>query len=491
MALAISIKINGKDIRDKWGLEILSCDNLDTPPNDLSAFVAPTRDGGVPGISNYKPRDFRMIGEFIDPTGTPTRSTALALVDDLKEFLSPKYDSMRQVRIDFADLTDRYYLARLKSIRLIPIQPRYTSTRFRVEIVFQIDNPFGIYNTLTLSNITAFASPFSTFVNHSGKVPTRPRIRIENTSGTLTSLSLYNLAIRHRTRNIATTTSGLKWVSGRWADVKGAIHFDGAGTLSFPTLGNFNPNRFTFGCWFRPTSLAATTYIFSTTGDVIKCYYEPAAGIRFDINGTVIVISDATSGLATDEWFLIVCSYDSSTMRLNIYDLDAGTWSSVSDTVSYSSIPTNTYLGATAAGASQGNKYLDDIRFINRVLTGFDGVTPSEGSEKDIWEAALAPLPMDDGMTAYFPFDCKTDGIAWENTLLTITETVAANSMLEIDCENHRAFIITATPAASPSSIMDNVSGEFPFLLPGFNGIQVVHNATNITMAIEDKRRFV
>jgi len=490
MASTVSIRINGKDIRDKWGVEILSVNELDTPPNNLSSFIAPTRDGGIPGISTYEPRDFRMIGETINTT---SHASALSLIDDLKEFLSPKYHSMRQVRLEFTDLSDRYYMARMQSIRLIPIQPRLMTKNYRIEIIFRIDDPFGIYDTLTLSNITAFTSPFSTFIDHSGKVPTRPRIRIAHASGaSMTALNIYNTAIRHRVRNITTTPSSLKWITGRWGDVNGAIHWDGAGTLSFPTLGNFNPGYFTFGAWFRPTSLAGTTYLFSTTGDVVKCYYEPAAGIRFDINGTVVVIADATSGLTTGEWFLIVCNYNGTDMRLLIYDLDADSWSSVTDTVSYSGLPTTTYLGSTAAGASQGNKYMDDIRFLNRVLTGFGGSTPSEGSERDAWEAALGPLPMDDGMTAYFPFDYKTDGIAWENTQLTIAETVAAGSMLEIDCENQRAFIITATPAAAPSGIMDNVSGEFPFLLPGINGIQVVHTgSTTITMAIEDKRRFV
>jgi hypothetical protein len=498
MALSVSIRFDGKDIREKWGIEILSHNILDSPEQDIKHFESKTRDGGISNLSTFKPREVFLSGEVKNDT---SHASLISDIDDFKKFVSGHYHGLRQFRMEFTDMADRYYMARFKSVRVKPIEPIYISMKYAIEIVLVLDQPFGIYNNYTFGVVIPLgSSPVSATYTHNGTAPARPRMRIENVGTSMSSIELINTAVRHRIRNIDTTESGLKWApTGRWSDKYGAIWFDSAGSLYFPCKYNFNPHTFTVAMWIRWNSTSTAGYFFSTTSDDIYCRHDATvpAGIDFYVNvggGITATIADSTSGFTTGEWFLVVCTFDGINARLNIYDLAADSWSADSvAATTYASIPTNFYVGTDASSANMGNKSVDDIRIYNRIVTGFDGVSYPEGSEKDVWEAANGPLPMDRGLTAYLPFDFKTDAKGWEYTSLIITETVAQNNMIELDCENHRAFLITATPEDSPAGIMDNVSGEFPFWIPDVNGLQVIHNgsASGLNLYVEENRRFI
>ena len=166
---------------------------------------------------------------------------------------------------------------------------------------------------------------------------------------------------------------------------------------------------------------------------------------------------------------------------------DAGT-----SPVIYRGLPTNFYLGANAAGTSNGYKDLDDIRIYNRAISGMESPLASGDEFSELAEAGV-PLPIADGVTAYFPMTRNVIGYGWENTHLTITQSLPQNNFFYIDSETMQVSLVTGTPADAPVDAIANVSGSFPILVNGKNAIQIVHDgaAASLEVAIEDKRRYL
>jgi len=498
MALTISIRINGRDARATYGLEILSNPIHDMPDMEGEDFAAIGRDGSIPGAYQHKKRDLKLSGYI----SQASHSALLTALDALKSAMGAEYHGARTFRIEFTNLSDRYYMARLTTLRVMLVGPHYIATAAQVELTLSVDQPLGVYDTLTLANVTGspFSSPFSMAYTHSGTAISRPRITVENVgAGNITSLEILNTACESRTRTVtATATGSITRNTGRWTDQNGAAQYLTAlaPTLKFTTKGNFNPAAFTILGFFRRLTGGGITaaYMFSTTSGTIQLYYDVTnSKWVFSVNGTAIEIADSASGFTTNEWWMVAASYSGGATNLSLYDIDGATlWIAAPGSVSYSGIPTEIFIGTDATPANAGNKQLDDIRLFNYVLNGM-GANPATNSELESYYLATGPLPMSRGCTLYLPFDYKLDGIACENTSLIITDTMAQYELYEIDCERMQVYALAAGLAASPSTIMNLVSGVFPFLVPGTNGIQVIHNgsASALNLAIEEKRRFL
>ena len=499
MALTTSIKINGRDVRSTYGLEILSHEIHDLPGQQGENFKPSGRDGQIAGIQTYEAKQLKLSG-YIDQT---THALLLTAIDNLKKALYGGHLGRAQFTIEFTDYTDRYFLGRVAGFKVYAVEAIYISTRANVELVIILDGPFGVYDTLALSNISGspFSSPFSFGYSYGGSAISRPRIFIENTiNDDITSLTIINTSCKSGRRNISATAANITRATGRWSDIKGAAAFAAASSpsLAFACRQNFNPGCFTIFMFFYPTGTASPDdygYLFSTTSNTVRLYhYDVGTELRFDINGTVLAIGDSQYNLTANEWYAVAASYDGTNMNLSIYRISTDTLYVVEPTtVTYRGLPTNIYIGTDASGGNGGVlKRLDDVRLFNYVLNGM-GANPASGSELEYLYKATGPLPIKQGCTLYLPFDYKLDGLGMANTSLVIIDTLSQNEMYEIDCERMVVYALTAGLATNPSAIMDKVSGEFPFLVPGTNGIQIIHDgaASSLNMAIEDKRRFL
>jgi hypothetical protein len=310
----------------------------------------------------------------------------------------------------------------------------------------------------------------------------------------ITSLTLINTACKNSQRLItAGSAKAMTRVTGRWSDAKGAMRFLAASSpeLIYPCQGNFNPGCFSIYMNFLQHGVASNNvrYLFSTTGDVIKIHESAPGVLSFDLNGTVLQ-ADISGYLVQDQWWRLFASYDGANMKFYVKKIGGTVTVGTSGTgpgTPYRGLPTNFYIGTDASSANAGDKYIDEIRFFNYPLN------IDVGEELDELHASLGPLPVGRGCMFYLSCDDGPTAVGMDNTTLVITETVAQYSLLDINCETCQVNKLTANFNDTPDNVIDNVSGPFPFLVPGYNGIQVIHNgsASGLNMAIEDKRRFL
>lgn len=499
MARQVTVKINGKDVWESFGLDIISVtpEIMGMPELESRGFEVIGRDGSSPSISGYKSRRHTINGIMVDTT----HANLLSGLKDLKQEVAGGHHGRYRFRITFADDSNVYYLARMISMNVAPIGPRFKATEAQISLTIILEDAVGLYDTFTLTDLggSPFTSPYSSFFQNAGSAIMRPRILLENVeAGAITDISIINVACRNRLRSI-TPSGGTAPTrqTGRWGDVAGAAGFTpgGSNNIQFASQGNFNPGCFSFLCLLKPVSSGngmSVGYLFSTTGNTIKLYHS-AASIIFDVNGTTRTISDATSGLTIDEWFAIGACYNGANMRLRIYRISTQTDSiTISTGVTYRGIPTTLYIGSDASGANNGYKHLDDIRFYSRPLTGFFPGTLSNDDWTD-FRASTGPIPIERLTSLYLSFDYKLTALGYENTQLDLTPTVAQNKYLEIKCDEKDVYLLADAFESAPASQMASVSGEFPFFVPGYNGIQVIHDgdASSVNMAIADERRYL
>jgi len=269
----------------------------------------------------------------------------------------------------------------------------------------------------------------------------------------------------------------------------GAAKFTGADNprLKFTALGVFNPAQFSVvGYVYEFVGAAAGAgYLFDTTGNKIRCYHDTGnSKWVFEVNGTTCEITDAVSGFTHGTWWAVGCFRWGSLLTFRIYNTSTkDEYYDNATGASYTEVPTDVFIGQRADGAEDGDHYIDDLRFYNFPYP------------VDLWtdfNAALRPLPIGKGCCAYFDFDYKTNGVGLEGTNLNITESIASRKYFDIDSEKMIVNLVAANMENAPASIMDNVSGEFPILTAGVNGIQITTDTgDNIDIGIETSRRFV
>ena len=491
--MATSIKINGRDVRAAYGLEILS--GLPYGMAQLAGQDSKIagREGAVAGNYNLDARTIRLSGEVL----ATSHAALLTQLDALKAAMGAEYNGARPFRLELADITDRYFLCRLKSFDASPIGQSFICTSTKVDIEIILDNPFGIYNTKSLYNITGspFTSPISLGINHLGTGLTRPRILLENVgANNISSLTLINTACKNTQRLIApSAVKPMTRVTGRWGDAKGAALFTAASSsgLAYLCQGNFNPGCFSvyMDIYAQASTTGSVGYLFSTTGDIIKIYDKSFGQFAFSVNGTELQ-ANVVGTFIDGQWWRMFASYDGVGMKFYIkrlgYPTTYGT-SGLGPGTPYTGLPTSFFIGTDASSDNVGTKRIDELRLFNYPLN------TDVGDELDALNDSLGPLPIGRGCTFYQSFDDSDSAIGMDNSILVITETVAQNSMLDINCETFQVNKLTAAFDTAPDNVIDNVAGEFPFLVPGYNGIQLIHNgsASGLNIAIEDKRRFL
>ena len=487
MALTASISINGLDVRTTYGLEITSHEAHNSPELSGGSFEAGNREGSFPEISTLKSKQVKLNGWISSDT---SHADLLLKIDALKTVLGSEDRGQKKFVLAFSNYSDRYFMARLISIKISILHPVYSSKFANIEINVLLDDPFGLYNTLSFANIgAAFSSPYSFGFNYSGSAIARPRILIENVGATaLTPLAIRNVGCKNKIVKVAPgTCSNVARATGRWSDVKGAALFLAASnpSLIFPCSGNLNPGCFSIYFLFRTPAITdnAIGTLFSTTGDVIRIYQKAQNTFTFSFNGTDYDIT--TASFIYDQWWRFCVTYDGSGLVLSIKRI-GGTSTygmSVSGPISYRGLPTNLYVGTNADGSGGGSKYIDDLRIYNYAIST---------SEIDMFHDSLGPVSINRGCTLYLPFKDSGEGYQADSTLLTITTSTAQYSMLSIDCDTMSVNLLTANLQTTPTDKIADASGEFPFLVPGMNGFQIVYtgSANGINMAIEDKRRF-
>jgi hypothetical protein len=499
MSLTISIKINGRDVRATYGLEILSHDIHNLPDLEGDSFNPSARDGQIPGVQTYRNKQIKLNG-YIDQN---THALLLTAVDNLKTALYGGAAGKGQFTIEFTDYTDRYFLGRMADLKIIPIGPVYTATKANVELMILLDSPFGIYDQYTITDLTpaaGFTFPNSIGFNHSGKAITRPKIFIQNIGNPITQFILTALAIKNQKRAITGTTSGtIARASGRWGDVLGAASFVAASTpgLYFASAGNFNPRWFSIVLFFNQniTGVGNTGYLFSTTGNVIKLYEKTSDRFTLDVNGTELSILHSASHFTHQTWFAIAAGYDSNVMAMMTLKLDDlfSAFSIGSGPVTpYVTTPTNFYVGSDATPANAANKKIDEFRIYNGLLPGIASADYA-GSWLEHYLTAGYPLPINIGCPFRLSFDrdCVAEGCS--NTTLTSAESIGSNLILEIDSETQSAKVLTVAANGTSDNVMDNISGEFPHIIPGANVWQFTGTGTTpgFALYLEDKRRFL
>jgi hypothetical protein len=497
MALPVSMLINGLDVRGAYGLEILSHGAHDLPDLSGDNFKISGRDGKIPGASTISEKKVTILGTV---TGT-SHSDLLTKLKALKIALTTEYHGLKPFVLSFPEYTDRYFSARLEGgIKVAMVGPAFLADSAEVEINVVLNDPAGIYNTLSFANVSQspFSSPLSIGYNYQGSAITRPRITLENVGASpITALTLINTACKTTTRVITpATNTNIARGAGRWADVKGSGFFLAASNpqLKYTCQGNFNPGCFTIFMFFKLTNIAYTnTYLFSTTGNTISIYYNfSAAKWYFAMGAKAVEIADVVSGFAQDKWMAVAASFDGANMRMSLYSIpDAYQSAGTPQTQTNILIPTNIYIGSDATPANAGSKYIDDVRLFNYPLSGL-ATSILAGSEWDTLKVMTAPLPIGRGVTLYNSMDAADDTVGMGNTSLVSAVSIAQYSILKLDCDAQTANLVTAT-MGTPTNSIASISGEFPFLVPGYNGIQVVYtgSASGLNMAIEDKRRFL
>jgi len=494
MALATSIKFNEKDVRSAFGLEVMDIQGIGTSRTNVGAIETFGMPGAKAGISKHGAKGIKLTG-YIEGT---SHSDLLAKIDSMNKEISFGYHGLQTLRLTISDYTDRYYEARCLDVKITPIHPRFSSFFVNVEIMFGIDDPYALYSTLTLAGVTAYLTPtISLSVDIGGSAIARPRIRIYNDGTTFDDLHIYTIATRNKLQTISTTTENVASADGRWGDMYGAAKFEGANDprLKFTALGVFNPECFTVvGYVYEFVGAAGGAgYLFDTTGNKVRCYHDTGnSKWVFEVDGTSCEITDATSGFTHSEWWAIGVARNGADIYLQMWNISTenGYWQSATG-ASYKEVPTDVFIGQRADGAEDGDHYIDDLRFYNYKWPGM-GSTPSAGSLWTDFKTALRPLPIGKGCCAYFDFDYKTNGVGLEGTNLNITESIASGKYFDIDSEKMIVNLVAANMENAPASIMDNVSGEFPVLTAGVNGIQITTDTgDNIDIGIETARRFV
>lgn len=502
MAELVSIKVNEIDIRSAYNVQALSLDILSMPELKYDSYEFANREGAEQGIGNYQSRIMRIRGEILPEVGA-VRSSFITKTDNFKKLVSGGVAGLRNFRLYFQDRTDatgHYFIAKTKNLTIEEIGPYRTAITATFLWEIEILEPFGNYDTLTLTNHAdaPFGTSASFYFDYNGTAPSRPIIIAKNTiAQDITSLRIINLAVRNRFKTITPSVASLAWTDGVFGDYNGGIYYNNQGQFRIDAISNFSESRFTVCAWVKiPSGQTNAGYIFSTTGNTIRGYYSTTFPEAFyiDINGLAVRLENSVTGFQPNEWWFIAFSYNGNTARIKMQKKNTSTayTSAASASVTYRGANAYFYLGSTATYTNQGYKYLDDVRIYNRVITGMDS-TPSGGNEFNDLATAKNSLPIVDGISAHFNFDKDVLGYGWENNDMTITQTISNNEALHIDCDKMQVYELTATPSANPTNAINTVTGSFPILVPGNNSFKIVHNgaASSLDFAIEDKRRFL
>jgi phage-related protein len=501
MALTTSIKINGIDIRAAYGVEILSKQGFGNPPFGKSLTAYSNKAGGFQGNSYYQPRTIKLSGEI----RAADHDTLITYIEYLKDLLYAGPDGKRNLIIEFGDETDRYYKASVISNDIVMAPPILTSCYSTIEIALSIDESFAAINDFVLQQIpgSPITSPFSGALAYDGTAESRPRIVCENIESTgIASLKLLSMCSRQVKKSISVTTTGLKRGTGAFGDSKGAAWFDNAGSSYFASYANFNSFCFTVMSLIKlDNGQTNPGYLFSTAGDVIRCYYDTGnEKWIFAIDSDTCEILDSESGFGPDNWFWICCEYNpGGMMGLYMANYASTPGTIVADYYSsggHHATPTNFYIGTNASLASPGYKYLDEFRvYCYPISSKYPSGQPTGTNYMSGKFVLPYPAPLDTGLSAYFPFDYKANGVGWQNNELILTNALAQNEIDEIDCERMTVYELGAAITASPTAIMSSVAGEFPILAPihGVCPIQIVHDgaASGLRVSIEKKERYL
>lgn len=490
MALTTSIYLDDEDLRSTYGIEILAVDDpWGTARFAASLLDVPLRDGSILTRGKFEPRRIVLKG-YIKAASHAALMTAL---DALKTKIHPQGEGLGKVRLKFADTTDRWFRGYFENIKVGP-----PFKAWRIAAAVNIELPFVCLEAMIegdevdVEQFTALGTKDSFVYTNSGSAITYPLIVVRNVEMGFepSTFILRNLAVIQRKRIITPTLAGNvlrrmgnpTWSGGSYL---GAVYSTVADSSSirFPTAGIFTPRAFSVLMWIYRTfsSSSENEHFFLCNNDESFKIWRDGNGLNSDINFTLdaVTVSLSQDLLTQNAWVPVIATYDGTSMYLYV---GTGT-SQEGEKTDFNTVGTYLFVGCDSSSAKQAESRFDEVRLINRAITS---------GEITEWKAMDSPMPMHKGTTLYLPCDEDLNALAWEQTVLTIANTLALAEQWFIDTKN--LTIQKGSPYdhfGTLTDIIGDASGEFPFLVSGLNNFQVEHDGIEVDIIIQNRPRYL
>lgn len=470
MALTPSVRINGFDVRETFGMEIESIIPRGPGPVRRSSTPLGERPGRVGQHTMTDEAVFTIAGHI---TGTSAANRLSNFRSFLSE-ISPGRDGRRTFIFRLEDSGLEWICQYNGGFEHRPISKAWFNEK-ESQFICQFAAQRGsALRGVSFNSATGLSDKKCLMTSNSADYSVRPLIQLTNTNAAaVTAVTFRNYAKRRVMRKITGT------MSAAFAPAVGAyglginIPNTGSNTFSFVNSGLWPSQRgWTILFRFKRVFTTGNRTFWQTSQGSDKLVYDSASDqLQVILNGSVIAtFSSALVALSTSSFvqvavrhqpvFFSSTSNEQATIFVGATEGTAANGSPVADPGA------NLYFFTDNAGGTRAEGIGDEIALFSQALPN-DMIIGLANSFRPIGQHNL------EGLSLYVSFDEGVDGIGQSNLDMTFSSiSLGQNSSLMVDCEKQTAKIITS--AFGITDVLDKFSGEFMELEPGTNMLQLL-----------------
>ena len=259
---AFTLKIGGRDLHD-FGVVSIAAPQLNMSPVDVPFDVLSSRHLAVTSSGAFRPSPFTITGQIAGGSVAELRTNLDAFKQSALSLRGNQFDIITPLRIETADLTDRYYpVVYSGGLTVSPVGQNPTGQEIAAfSLPLLRLTPFAIATSATEATPTASGASFE--VLSAGSAPSAPLIELQGASTTpsffITDMSFfadfdYDLSYTKIDGTTAAGSSGATTPIDQFqpGDISGGRYSQAATfTTSFGSVVS-NPVEGTVLLWVRP-----------------------------------------------------------------------------------------------------------------------------------------------------------------------------------------------------------------------------------------------
>ena len=483
----MGVKFNGTDLESTYGFIHQNTEGLGSPRIRKSVVTIPGVHGSLDFGGTYEERDIYLVGYV----SASSHANMLANLQALHGALAavplginmapingmPLSKSSQLGTLELPDFTDRHFPCIFNgTFDVTTVGHRQLDREARVRIGFRQPQPWAVSNTATsASGATDTDGGYFNVSNDNGlHVPAL--ISLEAVTDTVSSFSIYNLAVDpFVTKSITGTIGGTPafratgWTNGI---IIGGIDFQ-AGTdyITYPLGGvrTLSQESGTIEMNFIPGFAASansavlwTMYVSAT--EYWRIYYDHTANrFKFQMvdGGTTQTVDSgvAHAGISTQHYIVVKWETSSASISVNGSAFVNGT----QEKISY---PSTMRLGSFGDDTLPADGVIDEFIIWNRAV--------NQAYVNDSWSIRRTrsfgrPVP---GVLLYASFDFNPNAVGAGDKVFTYVNDLEVGDILFVDMERQTVEKWDVSTATKTNTIQ-YASNHFFDLVPGNNTFRI------------------